>query len=188
MSDNEPKKFNIDSYWTSLKGRWVKSEKPVTVNTQIPVGANFKRDLAKGQKAEHNFYMKYQQHLTRTDGRKGDFEINKNGEVLELKTDFYDPKATPNMFIELYSYDDVVGGPFQAKQHGVVYFAYWFPTDDLLYLFNVNQLCKRIKKLEPTLKKQYIKNSGYITTGYLVERSLLEDLCLDPDEVILNGK
>ena len=187
-NDESDKKFDIESYWKAIQGKWVRSDEPQRIVEAKAAKSKFKRDLEKGQASEHSFFMKFQQHLTHTDGRKGDFEINKNGEVLELKADYHDPKVTFNFFIEKFSHGDKPGGPFQAKLHGVAYYAYWFPSDDLLYLFNVNQLVKRINKLEPTLRKHAVKNEGYITTGYIVERALLEDLCLDPNEVILNGK
>ncbi len=171
--------------WLEIKAKWAGKEMEFKSSKPTP---DFKKDLKKGQASEHDFFMKYQKHLTRTDGRRGDFEINKTGDILELKTDYYDPTSTPNMFIELYSYKEEPGGPFQSKLNGSKYYAYWFPNGDLLYLFNVDQLVKRMKKIMPTLDKTFIKNKSYVTTGYLVERELLEDLCLDPAEVILDGK
>lgn len=171
--------------WAEIKAKFASKEPEFKSTKKV---ADFNKDLKKGQASEHDFFMKYQEHLTRTDGRRGDFEINKSEEVLELKTDYYDPEATPNVFMERYSYKEAPGGVFQAKEHGVSYYAYWFPKTDLLLLFNVDQLIKRLKKLEPTLKPVYIKNKEHTTMGYLVNRALLEDLCLDPEEVILNGK
>jgi hypothetical protein len=170
-----------DEKWQQIRAKWA-------TQTETAKPADFKKDLKKGQDAEHNFFMKFQQHMTRTDGRRGDFLINKTEEILELKTDFYDPDSTPNIFIEKYSYQDKPGGPFQSKEHGVSYYAYWFPKTDLLLLFNVDQLIKRIKKLEANLKTVSIKNKNYSTLGYLVDRNLLQDILLDPEEVILNGK
>lgn len=174
-----------DDKWNEIKAKWAGKELEFK-SSKAP--KDFNKDLKKGQASEHDFFMKFQKHLTRTDGRRGDFEINKTGEVLELKTDYYDPEATPNMFIELYSYKEEMGGPFQSQAHGVKYYAYWFPNGDLLYLFNVDQLVKRVKKLMPTLKKTFIKNKQHTTTGFIIERELLEDLCLDPADVILDGE
>jgi hypothetical protein len=174
-----------DKKWAEISAKWAGKELEFK-SSKKPF--DFENSLKKGQASEHDFFMKYQQHLTRTDGRRGDFLINKNDEILELKADYHDPETTPNMFMELYSYKEEPGGVFQAQANGVKYYAYWFPTGDLLYLFNVNQLVKRMKKLMPTMKKCFIKNKHHTTTGYIVERSLLEDLCLDPDEVILNGE
>lgn len=174
-----------DDKWNEIKAKWAGKE--MEFKSSKP-SADFKKDLKKGQASEHDFLMKYQKHLTHTDGRRGDFEINKTGEVLELKTDYYDPEATPNFFIELYSYKEEPGGPFQSKLHGAKYYAYWYPNGDQLFLFNVDQLVKRMKKIMPNLDKKFIKNKSYTTTGYLVERELLLDLCLDPADVILDGE
>lgn len=173
-----------DEKWAQIKAKFASKEPEFKSTKKV---ADFNKDLKKGQASEHDFFMKYQEHLTRTDGRRGDFEINKTSEVLELKTDYYDPEATPNMFMEYYSYNEEPGGPWQAQKHGVAYYAYWFPNGDLLYLFNVDQLVKRLNKLIPNLKPKLIKNRQHTTTGYTIERKLLEDLCLDPNDVILNG-
>lgn len=176
---SESKKFDIDAYWTAISGKWVKTEAP----TQLKTKNKFERDLAKGQLAEHNFFMLYQHCITRTDGKRGDFEINKTGEKIELKTDSYNPAHTDNFFMERYSYDKKNGGPWQSQEHNVQYYLYWFPIDGSLFIFNVNELVRKLSKIEKTLQKINIKNEGYVTVGYKVQRDLLKGLFLQPEDI-----
>ena len=177
---NESKKFDIETYWTAISGKFVKQEVP---QAQLKTKTKFERDLAKGQASEHNFFMKYQHCITRTDGRRGDFEINKTGEVLELKTDSYDPRHTDNFFMERHSYDNKPGGPWQSQEHNVSYYLYWFPITADLFIFNVNELVYRLTKIEKTLQKINVKNEGYTTVGYKVPRDQLRVLFLQPEDI-----
>lgn len=179
------KKFDIDTYWESILGKWVKKNSPTSIS--IPEN-KFDKDLKKGKKSEHDFYMKYQQCLTRTDGRRGDFELNKTSELLELKSDYYDPNKTENFFIERYSHEDKNGGIWQAIDHGVDYYVYWYPLTGDTYIFNAKQLLRKMNKLARKLELVEVKNQGYVTRGYKVERSLLSDLFLSPESIGLHGK
>ena len=188
-NDESDKKFDIESYWKAIQGRWVRSEKPKLVAiAKERQGANFKSDLAKGQKSEHDFYVKYASCVVRTDGRRGDLEILKTGEIIELKSDYYDPSKTENFFFERYSYDDKAGGVWQSAKLEVTYFIYWFPLDGSTYIFNVQQLLRKLNKLTKSLKLTEVRNQGYITRGFKVPRTAVEHLCLTPESVGLYAK
>lgn len=184
-NDESNKKFDIESYWVSIQGKWSKSDKPQIV---AETKSKFKSDLAKGQKSEHDFYVKYASCVVRTDGRRGDLEILKTGEIIELKSDFYDPSATNNFFMERFSYDDKPGGIWQAIEHGVDYYVYWFPLTGATYIFNAKQLYRKMNKLAKTLQLVSVKNQGFVTRGYKVERSLLKELFLEPESIGLYAK
>lgn len=184
------KKFDIDSYWTAIKGKWVRSDEPkkVLTNTTTTKTANFKRDLAKGQQSEHDFYVRYASCLTRTDGRKGDLEINKTGEIIELKSDYYDPAKTENFFFERFSFEDKNGGVWQAADHNVDYFIYWFPLDGSTYIFNVKQLVRKLNKITKSMDLVSVRNNGYITRGFKVSREAVSMILLEPESIGLYAK
>ena len=182
-------KFDIATYWVAIQGKWFKSDKPAAVaSAKKRAGANFKSDLAKGQASEHDFYMKYQHCITRTDGRRGDMEINKCGSILELKSDYYDHDKTSNFFIERFSYDDKPGGVWQSAAAKVTYFIYWWPQTGQTYIFNVQQLLRKLNKLTKSMELVEVRNQGYVTRGYKVPRSALEHLCLTPESIGLYAK
>ena len=187
-SNSEKKsKFEIETYWESIKGKWQRSD-VVKKIPAAPLKTKFEHDLKRGQKSEHDFYLKYASCIVRTDGRRGDYELLKTGEVLELKSDYYNPNETPNFFMERFSYEDKAGGPWQALEYKVSYYIYWYPTTGVTYIFNVQQLVRRLNKLSKKLDLVNVRNQGYITQGYLVERSMLQDLFLAPEDVGLYGK
>ncbi len=187
---SDAKKFDIESYWQSVLGKWVRSDVPkkVLLNTTTTKTANFKKDLAKGQQSEHDFYVRYASCLTRTGGRRGDMEINKTGEIIELKSDYYDPNQTENFFFERYSFDDKVGGVWQAAEHGVDYFIYWFPLDGSTYIFNVKQLVRKLNKITKGMDLVSVRNQGYVTRGYKVPREAVSMILLEPESIGLYAK
>lgn len=187
--DDSDKKFDIDSYWVSIQGKWQKQAEPVKLKVDDKIaGANFKRDLAKGQKSELDFHKRYEHCLVRTDGRRGDFEVLKTGAVIELKSDYHDPRKTKNFFLERFSYDDKPGGIWQSVDHGVEYFVYWFPVTGETFYFNAKKLLRKVIKLTRKMDLIDIKNENHVTRGYLVERELLRNLFLEPEEVGLYDK
>ena len=170
-----------DKKWDEIKKRWAERQPDFKKVTKEP--KDFYEDLKRGQNAEHNFFQKYQHCLVRLDGKFGDFEILKSGEKIELKTDYFDTKKTNNLFIEKYSYDEVLGGPWRAKDDGSVYYIYHFNSSNETFIFNTAQLLKRIMKLEKTLRMISVQNKRYVTKGYLVDRELVKDLRLHPEEI-----
>jgi len=145
---------------------------------------NFKDSLAKGKKAEAEFLARFGEGLEQTDGRRGDFKL-KDGSILELKTDFYDPTKTPNFFMERYSYDDKPGGCWQAKEHGAKYYAYTFAVQpDTVYVFEVETLLERLEEVIPKCRQFNVRNVGHTTVGFLVPRDLLLDLAKSMEDIL----
>ncbi len=114
--------------------------------------------------------------LTRTDGKKGDFLTAQN-ELVELKSDKYDINSTSNLFIEWWSDIDKLkpGGPLQAKLHGAKYFVYFFVQNNTAFVYNTDQLCKRLLEIDLG-KPVEIRNVRWVTVGYKINRALLQPL------------
>lgn len=182
MSDDKPK-FDIDSYWTAVSGKWIKSEAAKPVPQLAIRVAKFKDDLKRGHGGEHKFYNRFAASVTHLDGRNADFEINKTGETVELKTDYYDMNKTPNFFIERYSHDDKPGGPWQAASKNITYYIYTFDKCGTVFVFNTNQLVRRLEKICKDLSLVDVPNTGYTTRGYRVERESLESIMLTCEEI-----
>ncbi len=117
--------------------------------------------------AEHNI------ELIITDGRSGD-AIDDDDNKWEIKTDSYDADKTANFFIERYSNVAKLsnGGPWQAAEHNCKYFAYYFPTNGLAYVFETDVLLKRLEEIDMG-KPVEIKNARHCTIGFKVPRTLL---------------
>lgn len=139
--------------------------------------SNFVTDLQRGKEGEAEFQAAYGEWVTPTDGREGDFIIKANGYKLELKQDSYCPIKYKNFIMERYRSGTKNGGPWQAQDHGCMYFAYRFKKTGDTYLFNTDKLVERLESLEHT--PHIIGNDSYETTYYKVPRVLLEDLYLD---------
>jgi len=169
-----------DAKWAQIKAKWA------AAGNEKPAAADFKKDLKRGHDGEQSFFSKYQNSVTHLDGRNADFEINKTGETIELKTDYYDFDKTTNMFMERYSYADEPGGPFQSLKKGITYYIYHFHSHDQTFIFNVAQLVKRLQKLEPRMKLINVTNRNHITRGYKVPMIELVDLCLEPADINLH--
>ena len=143
--------------------------------------ANFKADLKRGKDAELLFLEKFPK-LEKLSGYTGDFKLQ-NGQVLELKTDFYSPLKWPNVIMERFSYAEKPGGPWQAKDHGCSIFAYWFVNFDVLLLYPVDDLCSTLEKLIPEhkIKLEDKANKAHTTRFYRVDRKLLAHLLLSEE-------
>lgn len=135
--------------------------------------------LKKGKKAEQDFLEKYGQGaIVRTDGRKGDMQVKWSRAILELKTDFYS-KST-NLFMERWSVEATPdrpegkpGGPWQSLQHGSVYYLYWFPDTDELFVFSTAALVKYLEDNLSGFRPCPVRNKGYTTLGYIVPKEKL---------------
>ena len=152
-------------------------------DSEVKKEAEFKADLERGHSGEHLFFQKYQHLLTHLDGRNADFEINKTGETIELKSDYYDMDKTENFFMECYSYDNKPGGAFQAADKGITYYIYYYVNNDTFYVFNTKQLVRRLAKFKSSMTMTNVKNKGYTTRGLKMARELLTNMCLDPEEI-----
>lgn len=181
-NDDKKSKFDIETYWTAIKGKWVKSETSSKITVSNPP-TRFDSDLKRGQGGEHKFYNRFAASITHLDGRNADFEVNKTGETIELKTDYYDMQRTPNFFIERFSYDDKPGGPWQSLSKGITYYIYTFDKCGTIFVFNTAQLVRKLDKICKKLDLIDVPNSGYTTRGYRVERVLLESIMLDCEDI-----
>lgn len=144
----------------------------------------FHESLQKGKQAEAKFLAKYEALLEQTDGRTGDFIIKATGAKVEIKSDLYDPRRTPNFFLEATSYDVKAGGPWQALNHGCEWFVYWFPLLGYTFCFRTSDLVAWLNTNMHKYKQLGIVNTAHVTTGILVPRSHLQDLWLDLDKVL----
>ena len=138
----------------------------------------FKNDLIYGQNAENAFLERFP-HLTKTDGRTGDF-ITPSGKILELKSDRHDPRIFRNLIMERYSRMGVDGGPWQAKSHNCELFVYDFPKYGQIYVFDVNKL---VEELETIVKVNElplftIDNGTHVTHYYKIKINYLTDINL----------
>lgn len=134
--------------------------------------------LKKGKKAEKDFLERYGQGaIVRTDGRKGDLQVKWSRAIIELKTDFYS-KST-NLFMERWSVlaeGDRLGkpgGPWQAASHNAVYYLYWFPDIDELFVFQTAVLVNFLEKNLSSFRACPVRNRGYTTLGYIVPKKHL---------------
>ena len=140
---------------------------------------DFKTQLECGERGEELFLEYYPKKLTIHPGRDGDFiEVN-SGKKIELKTDTYNINKTPNFFIERYSCIDKKspGSVWQAAGHGCDIFCYMFVRHNIWFQFNnLPKLLERLNCLTQGLGLVYIKNAGWITGGFKIERTSLSDL------------
>lgn len=139
---------------------------------------DFKEQLQLGDRGEQLFLERYPRKLEIFPGREYDFTVKSSREKLELKTDSYNMDKSDNFFFERFS--DVAretpGGPWRAAKDSVDIFCYYFVRHNLWFEFR--DLPALTKKLDEMTKKQglvYIKNRGWTTAGYKVNRESLSE-------------
>ncbi len=139
---------------------------------------SFQSSLALGQIGETLYYQSHEGKLEKLDGFQSDFKMVETGTLVELKTDYYAMSKTPNFFIERYSNleKQTPGGPYQAITHGSTMFVYFYVRDLTFYQFETSNLIEAFYRILPTLKPTEVRNSTYITQGYLVPRVMLKDI------------
>lgn len=138
----------------------------------------FNEGLKTGKEAEREFFNLFNKKLKLSwgDGHKtSDFYVNEK-DGLELKTDYWSMSTTPNFFMEQYSYDKILGGPWQALQKGDKYFAYWFYKDNTVFFFNLQKLVDRLENIKNEYSMKNIKNEKHLTRGYAIPRTEFEDI------------
>ncbi len=146
---------------------------------------NFSKSLVVGKAGEKAFMALAAAAgitLEQTDGRKGDF-VDEHGSVWEVKSDSYDHDRTANFFIERYSNIDkgTDGGPWQSLAHGCTYFAYFFPLNNIAYVFKTVDLVEQLR-VTPLGNPIDIRNVRHTTVGFKIPRvSLKPDFVLDKD-------
>lgn len=171
-----------DKKWKEIQDKWAATNFTSTKGKK----AEFKKDLDRGHDGERSFFEKYQSSVTHLDGRNADFEINKTGETIELKTDYYDFEKTANLFMERYSYAEEPGGPWQSLKKGITYYIYHFHSHDRTFIFNTVQLVRKLEKLTVSLKLVNVQNRNHVTRGYKVPMLDLVDMCLEPADINLH--
>ncbi len=147
----------------------------------------FKKSLSKGKKAEAEFLELFKDKLEMLDGYMADMRVIKTGDGLELKTDFYDPSKSENIFAERWSYNEQAGGAHQALEKGTKWFVYWFPMTMQIHAWETKTLVRRLDEVTKGMYTINVYNSSHVTRGFKVPRHLLEDIEI-PIMDILNGK
>lgn len=141
---------------------------------------DFKKQLEFGDRGEALFAERYPRRLEIFPGKAYDFTVLSSREKVELKTDSYNMDKSENFFFERYSdvSKESPGGPWRAKRDKVDIFCYYFVRHNIWYEFrDIPALVKRLNSLTKGKGLVYIKNRGWITGGYKVKRSDVEDLC-----------
>lgn len=181
---------DADARWRRLNEK-LNPKPPEVVETQDykrRVCASFVEDLNRGKKGEQSFYDKYAHCLTPLNSRGADFELNKSGELLELKTDYYQHDLYNNFIFEIGSDTGTPGGAQKALNDGCSYLAYYFINDEILYVFNVRQLLKFLDKNKDKYKIHTRLNRGYSTLYQKIPRDDVKHLYLEPEDIHLYEK
>jgi hypothetical protein len=139
---------------------------------------SFKGSLRMGDLGQRLFYEAFCDELEPIDGFTGDFKFRDSDVKLELKTDFYDMRKTPNFFIERFSSveKESPGGPWQALEHGCKYYAYFYVNNLTLFIFDTEILTRELKKILKDFEPTHIKNKTWTTEGYRVPRARLNHI------------
>jgi len=135
----------------------------------------FKDQLSIGGSGEELF-LSLHPWLNKADGIKFDFE--RGGKSVELKTDTYSMKSTPNFFMERYSDTErgTFGGPWRAARDDVSYFVYMYLPQQTCFWFDSKELVKFLDEYCKGKRLVEIPNKTWMTTGYLVPRVAVEHL------------
>lgn len=144
----------------------------------------FAKDLKRGKKGEAEFEQLFGDLVRREDGYLQDFTVLADGTTIELKTDYWDPTKTENVFMERWSYKDQDGGPWQSLRKGITYYIYFFPKTMQFHCFEVKALVKELDKLCKDMFIINIYNRTHTTQGYKVKRADLEHLELNLEKLL----
>lgn len=144
---------------------------------------NFKKSLAYGSKKEQEFCKLFPE-LELLDGYIADMRIRSSGKTVELKSDKYDLDKTGNFFMERYSYADKNGGPWQSSDKKIDYYVYQFTKNNAIFVFKTWRLKKLLEKHEDSFRQVRVYNTGHVTIGYLVPRTLLEPIALTMEDIL----
>lgn len=136
---------------------------------------DFEKQLKIGNKGESQFLILYPK-VKKEDGIKYDFSLN--GKTIELKTDTYLMKDTPNVFMEYYSDTKTLkmGGPWRAANDEVDYFVYMYLHDKVCLWYDTVKLKNFLDKYIKTLKYKTVKNRGWSSYGYTIPREAIKHL------------
>lgn len=140
---------------------------------------SFKAQLEVGSRGEELFLEHYPKKIIVYPERDGDFLEVYSGKKIELKSDSYNINKTENFFFERYSNIETKtpGSVWQAIGHGCDIFCYQFVRHNIWFQFNdLPALRDRLEELTAGKSMVWIKNQGWITGGFKIKRSDLEDL------------
>lgn len=142
------------------------------------MGFRFSASLKVGQVGETLFFSANCAHLKKEDGRLRDFSYKDSGEGIELKSDCWSMKDTPNFFMERWSNvaKQSPGGPWQSLANGTKYFIYFYMANLTYFCFEVSELCRFLDANIDKLEAKEVQNVKYTTLGYRVPRTLVEHL------------
>jgi hypothetical protein len=120
----------------------------------------------------------------RIKGRGPDL-LTPHGAFVELKTDRWDMEDTENFFIERYGDFDrkTLAGPWKALRDRCQGFLYFYRKNGIVFGFNTKKLIERLQEILKNKPLKMIPNRmkrppyrEWVTEGYLVKRSEIEDL------------
>lgn len=140
---------------------------------------SFKEQLEVGTRGEELFIEHYPKKLVVYPERDGDFLEVYSGKKIELKTDTYNINKSENFFFERYSNveKETPGSVWQALGHGCDIFCYMFVRHNIWYQFNdLPALAQRLDEEYGKKGLIWIKNKGYVSGGWKVNRESLSDL------------
>lgn len=139
---------------------------------------NFAQQKDVGDVGEQEFLAAYPD-MVKLDGFLADFRTP-DGETVELKTDTYAMKDTPNYFMEYFSNIDAktIGGPWRAKRDNVTWFVYYFIKDKKFIWFKTEQLVNKLNVLigSELFLLTRIQNTTHTTAGYKIPRRYLDSI------------
>jgi len=150
--------------------------------------SNFFNDLNRAKKYEELFQDLYNDSTYIGEVKWNDMKyfpdyiinIKDNHFFGEIKIDFthYD-----SFFIERYSNvkSKRLGGPWGALKYGAHYFIYWFISEKNqhqweCFIFRTHELVQWLYDNENNYKMRYVGNDEYVTCGYSIPISHLENM------------
>lgn len=112
--------------------------------------------------------------------------------TIEVKTDSYDPEATPNFFMELLTSTngwEGVGGPWRARADKVDTFVYLYHREGrepsrAFWFYDLPALCRELDTQPSRFQMRSVKLDRLRATGLLVPRTVLAHLYT---EVVYGG-
>lgn len=147
--------------------------------------AQFKRDLERGKAGERFLLEQHRLNCPPEGERRWDLERSCLGGVerIEVKTDSYDPAATPNFFMELLTVVggyEVVGGPWRARADKVDTFVYLYlgraVPPRAFWFYDLDALVRELDTKPSRFAMRTVKLDQLRATGLLVPRSTLAHL------------
>lgn len=144
----------------------------------------FRKQFNLGNKGEDFFIECYKNiNARKGDGKIIDLIINEN-ESVELKYDSYSMSNTENFFIERYgNYEKLKDGSvWKSSLDKIQYFVYCFAPDKTFFWFKVEELKKYMEENMYQFEQRTVKNPGYCSLGFLVNREKVRHLIIKEDK------